>query len=59
MMSSTSFCDLLSFRYLWTIRNSDCAREGELIFVVICFHSRIFELLETATFHKKPIYTGL
>ena len=40
-------CDLLSFHYLWAIRNNFVCRSGEPPNVVICFHFIIFEPSET------------
>ena len=44
-------CDLLSFHYLWAIRNNSRNKNGGKRVVVICFHFIIFEPSETTNNH--------
>ena len=47
LSSPTARCDLLSFHYLWAIRNNRYMRWLSVVCVVICFHFIIFEPSET------------
>ena len=56
LFSLTCFsCELLSFLYLWHIRNSTVERVGLAEAVVNCFHFYIFDISETVRY---KIVTG-
>ena len=59
LVSTSCCCELLSFLYLWHIRNSNILGNHCHLLVVNCFHFYIFDISETVSSGQNYHYTSL